>query len=247
MTTPNSIDSPLSRFLRGARLAAPMGLTYIPVAFSLGLLAVQAGLSPWIAALMSAIVFAGASQFAAVAMLHSATAPLQIVIATLFINLRHIVFNLALIPKLGIRSTVARALVAAIMTDEGFAFGSLSADPGIRTLAGMLGLSGTLWLCWNGGTLAGAMLTPKLPPMLNAALGLMIYGMFIGLLIPALKKMPRAAWISGGAIVIHTLARFWLPGGWAMVVAILAGAAIGPLLDIGGEDETKPETVAHVD
>lgn len=240
-------DSPFARTLRGARLALPMGITYIPVAFSLGLLAVQAGLSPWIAALMSAIVFAGASQFAAVAMLQAATPSLEIVIATLFINLRHIVFNLALIPKLGIRSMAARALVAAIMTDEGFAFGSLAADPGIRTLAGMLGLSGTLWLCWNGGTLAGALLSPKLPPMLNAALGLMIYGMFIGILVPALRKMPKAIAISAGAVVIHTLARQWLAPGWAMVVAILAGSAIGPLLDIGGEDEREPEKVAHVD
>jgi len=224
-----------------------MGLTYLPVAFSLGLLAVQTGLSPWVAALMSAIVFAGASQFAAVAMLQVATPPLEIVIATLFINLRHIVFNLALIPRLGIRNLAARALVAAIMTDEGFAFGSLSADPGIRTQAGMLGLSGTLWLCWNGGTLAGALLSPKLPPMLNAALGLMIYGMFIGLLVPALKKLPRAIFISAAAIIIHTAARQFIAPGWAMVTAILAGAAIGPLLDIGGEDEAKPEQVAHVD
>ena len=246
MTT-HSHGPAFARYLRGVRLAAPMGLTYIPVAFSLGLLAVQAGLSPWVAALMSAIVFAGASQFAAVAMVQAATPALEIVIATLFINLRHIVFNLALIPRLGIRTLAARALVAAVMTDEGFAFGSLSTDPGIRSFAGMLGLSGTLWLCWNGGTLAGALLSPKLPPMLNAALGLMIYGMFIGLLVPALKKLPRAVWISGGAILIHTVARQIIPSGWAMVAAILAGAAIGPLLDIGGEDAREPGTVAHVD
>jgi len=48
-----------------------MGASYIPLAFTLGLLAVQQGLSPWVAALMSAIVFAGASQFAALAMLRA--------------------------------------------------------------------------------------------------------------------------------------------------------------------------------
>jgi 4-azaleucine resistance transporter AzlC len=237
----------MSRLIRGARLAAPMGLTYIPVAFSLGLLAVQAGLSPWIAALMSAIVFAGASQFASLAMLRAGVPSLEIVLATLFINLRHIIYNLAILPKLGIRSPVMRCLIAAIMTDESFSFGSLSADPGIRTQAGMLGLAGTLWLCWNGGTLAGALLSPDLPPLLNSALGLMIYGMFIGLLVPALKKAPRAIAISVGAIVIHTVARQLLAPGWAMILAILAGSSIGPLLDIGGDEEARPERLAHVD
>lgn len=236
-----------ARFGRGIRLAAPVGLTYIPVAFSLGLLAVQGGLSPWIAALMSAIVFAGASQFAAIAMLRVATPTPEIVLATLFINLRHIVFNLALLPKLGIRSLPMRALVAMIMTDEAFTFGSLSADAGIRTLAGMLGLSGTLWICWNGGTLAGALLTPTLPALLNDALGIMIYGLFLGLLVPALKKLPKAIIISAAAIVIHTIAREFLPPGWAMVAAILGGATCGPLFNIGGSDADQPAQVAHVD
>ena len=127
-------DPAFARWWRGIRLALPVGLTYIPVAFSLGLLAVKAGVDPWIAALMSAIVFAGASQFAALAMLRAAVPTVEIVLATLFINLRHIVFNLALVPKLGIRSLAKRALVAVIMTDEGFTFGSLSADPGIRAM-----------------------------------------------------------------------------------------------------------------
>jgi len=235
----------LARLRRGARLALPVGLTYIPVAFSFGLLAVQGGLSPWIAALMSAIVFAGASQFAALAMLGAATPAPEIVLATLFINLRHFVFNLALLPKLGIRALASRALVGAIMTDESFAFGSLAPDPGIRTLAGMLGLAGTLWLCWNGGALAGALLSPTLPPLLNGALGLMIYGMFIGLLVPALKKAPPAIAISLGAIAIHTLARQFLPAGWALVLAIVLGSAIGPLLDLGEDGDAKE--VAHVD
>lgn len=247
MTSTNPLDFPISRLLRGSRIALPVGITYIPVAFSLGLLAVQAGLSPWIASLMSAIVFAGASQFASVAMVRAGVPSLEIVLATLFINLRHIVYNLALLPKLGIKSPIMRALVGAIMTDEAFTFGSLSADAGIRTRAGMLGLAGTLWLCWNGGTLAGALLSPTLPPMLNAALGLMIYGLFIGLLVPALKKAPRAIAIAAGAIVIHTVARQFLPPGWAMVAAILGGSAIGPILDIGGDDEAKPNEIADVD
>jgi predicted branched-subunit amino acid permease len=236
-----------ARFGRGIRLAAPVGITYVPVAFSLGLLAVQGGMSPWIVALMSAIVFAGASQFASLAMLRAATPTPEIVLATLFINLRHIVFNLALLPKLGIRSLAGRILIGMIMTDEAFTFGSLSTDTGIRSFAGMLGLSGTLWVCWNGGTLAGALLTPTLPGLLNDALGIMIYGLFLGLLVPALKKMPKAIVITAAAIIIHTIAREFLPAGWAMVAAILGGATFGPLFNIGGDAAKEAEEAAHVD
>jgi predicted branched-subunit amino acid permease len=90
-------------------------------------------------------------------------------------------------------------------------------------------------------------LTPSLPALLNDALGIMIYGLFIGLLVPALRKLPKAIWISAAAILIHTLARQAIPPGWAMVAAILGGSAVGPLLDIGGDPATEAETVAHVD
>ncbi len=240
-------DGPVARALRGMRLAAPMGASYVPLAFTLGLLAVQQGLSPWVAALMSAIVFAGASQFAALAMLRAAVPTPEIVLATLFINLRHIVYNLSILPKLGIRSLAMRSLAAAIMTDESFAFGSLAADPGIRTQAGILGVAGTLWLCWNGGTLAGALLSPNLPPAVSNALSVMVYGMFIGLLVPALKKLPRAIAVSAAAIAIHLVARQVLPSGWAMVVAILGGSSLGPLLGVGGEGNENAAKVANVD
>jgi len=207
---------------------------------------VQQGLSPWIVALSSAIVFAGASQFAALAMLRATVPTPEIVLATLFINLRHIVYNLAILPRLGVRSLAARSLAAALMTDESFAFGSL-ADPGIRTQAGILGVEITLWFCWNAGTLAGALFSPALPALVSDALGVMVYGMFVGLLVPALRKLPRAIAVSAAAIAIHLVALRFMPPGWAIVLAILGGAALGPLLDIGADDADQANRIAHVD
>ncbi|MCX7040304.1 MAG: AzlC family ABC transporter permease, partial [Spirochaetes bacterium] len=50
--------------LRGARAAVPIAIGYVPIAIAFGILAKQAGLNSLQALGMSAIVYAGASQFA---------------------------------------------------------------------------------------------------------------------------------------------------------------------------------------
>ncbi|MDR2727431.1 MAG: AzlC family ABC transporter permease, partial [Deltaproteobacteria bacterium] len=49
----------------GARLALPVVFGYLPVGFAFGVLAVHNGIAPWLAVLMSLIVYAGSSQLIA--------------------------------------------------------------------------------------------------------------------------------------------------------------------------------------
>ena len=78
------------KWLDGAKLAFPVCLGVIPVGISFGLLAVQAGLRPFQAVGMSMFVMAGSAQLMVVGMLGQA--PLvSMIMATFFINLRHIV------------------------------------------------------------------------------------------------------------------------------------------------------------
>src|SRR5690606_22019569 len=59
---------PLSQFLLGARVMAPIAVSIAAYGLVWGVLARQAGLSVSEVALMSALVFAGASQFVALEM-----------------------------------------------------------------------------------------------------------------------------------------------------------------------------------
>ena len=221
------------RFLRGLRAALPIAVGYVPIAFSFGLVCRDAGVSLVVASLMSLLVYAGASQFAAIAMLRAGSPVPEIVLATFFLNLRHLVMGLSLLPKLRIHPKATLAAIAAGLTDETFAVASFTRDPAVTTREGMIGLCLLSWISWWGGTVVGRSLATLMPSSFGGPMGVMLYGLFIGLLIPALRaaKSPRQGLVvAGSAMVAHMLARHVLPSGWAIVAAIVAGSLLGPLV-----------------
>jgi 4-azaleucine resistance transporter AzlC len=212
-------------FLLGVRAALPIVVGYVPIAISFGIVARDGGLPLWLAGLMSAIVYAGASQFAAVAMLRLGAPVPEIVLATFFLNLRHLVMGLALIPKLP--PGPARTGVAAALTDETFAVASFHPDARLRTVPAMAGLVLTAWAAWLGGTVLGGMVADALPRLLANAMGVALYGLFIGLLVPAVRVVPKGLVAAVAAMAANWAALQVLPPGWAIIAAILAGASVG--------------------
>ena len=92
---------------------AAFGLVY-------GVLARQAGLNFWATLGMSALVFAGASQFIAVSMWGQVGGG-AIVLTTLTINLRHLLMGASLAPYLRAERGAWKALLAFAMADESYA------------------------------------------------------------------------------------------------------------------------------
>lgn len=223
-------------FLVGLRASFPVVVGYVPIAFSFGLVSHGGGLPLWAAALMSAIVYTGAGQFAAISMLGLATPVPEIVLAVLFMNLRHVVMNLALLPRLAVRSLGLRGLVALGVTDETFAVAAFSREPALSTAAGMLGLNCGAWLSWLLGTIPGAWAAALVPKALNDAMAVMLYGLFIGLLVPAVRGAPRGLAIALGAMAVHLAARQVLAPGWSLVAAIVLGAGLTFLLPEASEE-----------
>src|SRR5512135_1820281 len=80
----------------GLTAAWPICLGYLPIGLAFGVLAQKAGLGPWHVALMSIFVFAGGSQFIAVAMLSAGGSIAAIVATTLVVNLRHLLMSSSL-------------------------------------------------------------------------------------------------------------------------------------------------------
>ena len=108
--------------LRDGLLAAwPVCLGFIPIGLSLGVLSQKAGLGPLHVLLMSVLVFAGGSQFIAVAMLGSGVSTMTIVATTFVINLRHLLMSSALAVHFPRASRRFLALFAYGVTDESFA------------------------------------------------------------------------------------------------------------------------------
>lgn len=107
--------------IEGLKAAWPICIGYIPLGLAFGILAQKAGFDVLDIALMSVVVFAGSSQFIAVAMLGAGAAPLSIVLTTFMVNLRHVLMSSALAVYLHGVSRWFLSLFAYGVTDESFA------------------------------------------------------------------------------------------------------------------------------
>ncbi len=218
-------------FGQGLLAALPIVLGYLPIAFSFGVAAVQAGLTPVEAVALSLIVYAGASQFLALALLSSG-APVLLAAATLIaMNLRHALYGPALLRAAGETARTTRAWAwGAGLTDEVFAaaLGQVS-QSGRFSERWMGGLALGAYAAWVGGTAAGAAAgggALAAFPVVEAALGFMLPALFLSLLLSILS---RAAIPAVLVAVAATLAGLLL---WSATAGILAGMILGALTGV---------------
>jgi len=85
-------------FRHGVRAAVPVWIAFVPSSFALGMAANAYGLSLEEIVLMSALVYAGPAQYAVVEPLATGKPALQILIATVLMNLRFLPMSAAMAP-----------------------------------------------------------------------------------------------------------------------------------------------------
>jgi Predicted branched-chain amino acid permease (azaleucine resistance) len=223
---------------RGLLDSASLMVGYFSIALSFGILAARLGFSPAEALLVSAAVYAGASQFALVTLLAGAAAPLSVAGVVAAMNLRHLFYGpalLSMLPKGGER--LPRPLLAFGMTDEVFALasGSMAPERGERWLLGVqLGAYGA----WLAGTMAGSLagtLGVARWPAVDAGLGFVLPALFMALLFQFVRRRHLAPLgiSAAAALVLSAL----VPGHAAMLAAMVAGGAVAAATGRGEEDE----------
>lgn len=217
--------------LAGARTTAPILLGVVPFGLVAGVAAVEAGLAPRQAVGMSVVMFAGASQLAAVELLER-TAPATVVVVTaLVVNLRFVMYSASLAPYLRRLGTPARWVGAYVLTDQAYAvsvaeFRSTTPDERSR-LWYYLGSALSLWATWQVATVVGAVAGTAVPPELSLEFAVPLT--FLALLVPAIEDAATGAVaaVSGAVGVAGTA----LPFDLGLVTAALAGVALGVALD----------------
>ena len=222
----------LAELRRGVSAGVPIAVGFVPIAITFGLLAKTAGIPDYAGALMSLLVYAGASQFVGVNLALAGASLGEVMIATFVLNLRHFLMSAALAPRLDARvSRTWRSVLAFGVTDETFTVGALQKEewlsPGF-----LLGLNGVAFLSWNVGTWIGLFAAAELPEIIKSSMGVALYAMFIGLLIPGVKKSREALIVALLAAMLNvglSLGTKYLgiSGGWGIIMATLASAAAG--------------------
>lgn len=219
----------------GIKSGIPIAVGYIPIAIAFGLLAKSSGVPNEVSMLMSLAVFAGASQFVGVNLLSLGTAYWEIVLATFILNLRHFLMAASLSQRLEKQTDKPWLAVLAFgITDETFTVASLREEK-ILSTEFVIALNAMAFAAWNVGTWIGLFLAEGLPESVKASMGIALYAMFIGLLLPSMKKSRPALVIGLAAMAIHGSLKV-IPGleslsaGWSVVIATIAGALAGTVL-----------------
>jgi predicted branched-subunit amino acid permease len=130
--------------------------------------------------------------------------------------------------------------ISFVNTDEVFAVAS--GQKGSVGKGYMYGLILTPWVCWTVGTLIGAVAGNILPAMVTASLGVAIYGMFVAIVVPEMKKSKATACCALLAAAMSCLF-YYLPGlqqipsGFTIIVCAVAASVVMALVAPIGEEE----------
>lgn len=236
-------------FLQGTKDSLPIVAGYFSVSFTFGIMAAKAGMSPWLAALISLTNVTSAGQFAGLTLMLEQASYLEMVLTQLTINLRYGLMSISLSQHLTKDATTPKRLAIAFAnTDEIFALSVSRPEPASPKY--MAGLEIFPVISWTLGTFAGAVATELLPPALQSALGIALYGMFVAIVLPPAREKHSVAIVALLAAGLSTALKYLpvlnkISSGFSIIICTLLAAGLGavlfPIPDPRGDDDDLPE------
>lgn len=218
-------------FRQGFKDGMAVGFGYLAVGIAFGALAVAYGLSPKWAFLISFTNLTSAGQFVGIGLIKAKESLVVIGMAVFIINIRYFLMSLSLSQKTDKDiSTAKRCIIAHGITDENFVIASLK--QGKLSFPYMVGLMSLPIAGWSLGAYAGAISTGLLPKVVQDALGIALYGMFIALIVPAVRKSVEVLFVVALAVGISCLFFYTsflhnISSGVVVIICTILSAAIG--------------------
>jgi len=222
---------PWPQFALGARLFVPLAISIAAYGVVWGVLAGQAGMSVLEVALMSSLVFAGASQFVVLDMWTPGSLPiLSIVVATGIVNLRLLLMT-ATVRPLAARLPLPRALAAMFfVSDEQWALTMAQVARGGGSMAFLLGTGVMSWLSWMLSTLAGRLVGALIDDPTKYGLDFAFTATFLALLLGMWKGRTDIVPWAVAALVAIAAARL-VEGNWYIIVGGIVGSFAGAAVE----------------
>ena len=228
-----------NEFRRGLMDGIPIGLAYVAVSFAFGISGASHGIPVWALTLISATCVTSAGQFAAIITMTAGGSLVELVLSQIIINLRYSIMSIAIGQKMSEKSTLWNRLSMAFMvTDEIFAVSCAGRKE--ITPKYFYALMSIPWISW---TLLGATANTLLPLILRNALGLAIYGMLIGIIIPPARHDKHITIVIIISMIISLLFKYikalsFVSSGFVIIICTLIAATLGAILFPVEEEET---------
>jgi predicted branched-subunit amino acid permease len=204
-------SSSRSEFLRGAKAGMPVVIAAAPFGLLFGALAVENGLTVTEAVLMSATIYAGASQMVGIELFGQHVAPWLIAFSIFAVNFRHVLYSAAIGRRLGFWSASRKAFGFFFLIDPQYAESERKVQKGEPiTFAWYMGMAIPIYVVWVAEAAIGAIFGGLIedPHALGLDFLLPIY--FLGLVM-GFRKTP----------------------GWLPIVLVSAAGSILAYLTVG--------------
>ncbi|ATH78035.1 branched-chain amino acid ABC transporter permease [Vreelandella venusta] len=209
---------------QGVCMMLPLAIFTIAFGLAFGVAAVHQGLASWEAMLMSTLIFAAPTQFAALEMWHSPLPLLALAATTLAIHTRHMLMSASLYPWLKPLPPRQQFAMVIFLTDSNWAMALGEYQRGERNLGILLGGGIALWCAWVIGTGAGVAFGGGITEPERFGLDVI---MLCFLLMIVVGRNPQAAmaipWMAAAASAL--MAYWWLPP----YLHVMVGAIVGGL------------------
>ena len=218
----------------GLRDGVPIGLGYLSVSFSFGIMAVSSGIPLLWTLLISMTNLTSAGQLAGIGIIAAGGSLTELALSQLIINSRYFLMSLSLSQRVDSRFHLLHRLVTSFgVTDEVFAVAA--SRPHEISPRYMYGLITMPYIGWSLGTLLGAAAGAVLPEFVCNALGIAIYGMFLAIILPPARKEKPVRIVVLIAIAVSLMFNY-LPvlnrvsGGFVVIICAVVAAALGAVL-----------------
>lgn len=219
-------------FVRGMVHGVPIALGYLSVSFGFGILAVRLGIPVLPTVLISLTNLTSAGQAAGVQIIAAAGTLAEMALTQLIINLRYALMGFSLSQKLDDTFTTPRRMLISFgITDE--VYGVAISQPGCLTAPYMMGLILTPVIGWSTGTALGALAGQLLPTAVSDAMGIVLYGMFLAIILPPARRDRRVLFAVVAAAACSCVCYYLLPvisDGFAVILSALLASVAAALL-----------------
>ena len=213
---------------QGVRRLLPIAVFVVPFGLAFGAAAVEQGLTALQAIVMSALVFAGASQFAALDLWQAPMPFLSLALVALAVNARHIILGAARSAPVNALPRQKRFLALMLLSDANFADSHAAFKTGAADAGILLGGGLALWVTWVCGTAVGALAGSSIGDLQRFGVDVVMAAFFAAVVTGGLKSRGSLAPVAtASGVAVATLGL--LPAGWNVIAAALCGGAVGAL------------------
>lgn len=191
-------------WIKGMRDGIPIAVGYYAVSFSLGIVAGRADIPFLPGFFASLFTRASAGEYGVYSLAALNATYIEVIGLCMIANLRYMLMSAALTQKM--RPTTPlfkRLLMACCMTDE--VFGISMGYPGRVPARYPLGATLMCGTAWAAGTASGIVIGNAMPVDIVTALSVSLYGMFIAIVVPQVRKERAVAWAVVAGVALSGL------------------------------------------